>query len=89
VATRREGDLGPLLATLRGAVATSAPDCRPGPRAVQLWLVDVLGQAIRAAAPGTCGVPTPAVRAALDRLPVTSSDDYPVRLVVAAPTAAP
>jgi hypothetical protein len=88
-ATQREGDLRPLLAALVSGRSQSAAGCVPGPDALQLWLVDALGQAVRPVVPGTCGVPTRAVTAALAHLTATDSDTYPVRLIVPAPTTWP
>lgn len=87
-ATRREGDLKPLLRALGHTTAESAAAsdeaCEPHPDTVQLWLVDVLGQAIRVAAPTTrCGVPVPAVVRAVEALEATDTQTYPVQLVAA------
>lgn len=91
-ATQREGDLRALLVALdrptsaRTVTTGTAADCVPGPRAVQLWLVDVLGRAIRVATPDrACGVPVAAVTAALDALHVTDSSSFPVGLVASEP----
>jgi len=85
--TRREGDLQPLLralghATTSSSAAASDQSCEPHPGAVQLWLVDVLGNAIRVTTPTTeCGVPVPAVADALAALEATDAATYPVQLV--------
>ncbi|MDM7854294.1 hypothetical protein [Cellulomonas alba] len=87
-ATRREGDLKPLLRALGHTTAESATAsdeaCEPHPDAIQLWLVDVLGQAIRVATPTSrCGVPVPAVVRAVGALEATDTATYPVQLVAA------
>lgn len=85
-ATRREGDLKALLHALgpgSAAEATASDEsCEPHEDAMQLWLVDMLGQAIRVAAPTTeCGVPVPEVAAAVAALDATDVTTYPVQLV--------
>jgi hypothetical protein len=84
-ATRLEGDLAPLLTALRRTTTQAAADdeaCAPHAGSMQLWLVDVLGQAIRVATPtAACGVPTPAVAAAVAALDTTDVMTYPVQLV--------
>jgi hypothetical protein len=50
-----------------------------------LWLVDVLGRAIRPVWPtDRCGAPQTSVTEALDALQETDSEQYPVRLVAPA-----
>lgn len=89
-ASRREGDLDPLVAALRRPSAQRGGTC--GSAAVSapsLWLVDALGRAIRPVWPtDRCGAPQQAVSDALDALEETDSEQYPVRLVIPAePTA--
>ncbi|KQY24318.1 hypothetical protein ASD16_01855 [Cellulomonas sp. Root485] len=89
-ASRREGDLDPLVAALRrpsaqhGGTCSSAAVVPPS-----LWLVDALGRAIRPVWPtDRCGSPQETVTAALDALEETDHEQYPVRLVIPAePTA--
>lgn len=83
-ATRREGDLAPLVQALSGD-ATAAPeaDCAADIRRTELWLVDSMGDAVRAAVPGSaCGRLPSRVRAELDRLDAVDVEAYPVRLAV-------
>ncbi len=89
-ASRREGDLDPLVAALRrpsaqhGGTCSSAAVVPPS-----LWLVDALGRAIRPVWPtDRCGSPQETVTAALEALEETDHEQYPVRLVIPAePTA--
>lgn len=89
-ASRREGDLEPLVAALRRPSAQRGGTCS-GAAVVppSLWLVDALGRAIRPVWPtDRCGSPQEAVSVALDALEETDSEQYPVRLVIPAePTA--
>jgi hypothetical protein len=86
-ASRREGDLGPLVAALRRPSQQRGGDCAGAvvvPPA--LWLVDALGRAVRPVWPtDRCGAPQPAVQEALDALVETHREQYPVRLVEPAP----
>ncbi|MFB9956143.1 hypothetical protein [Cellulomonas denverensis] len=83
-ATRREGDLEPLVEALSGD-RTAAPGtgCAPEVQQTELWLVDSMGDAVRAAVPGSvCGRLPSRVRAELDRLDAVDVEAYPVRLAV-------
>ena len=88
-ASRREGDLDPLVAALRRPSAPRSGTCSGAAVvAPSLWLVDALGRAIRPVWPtDRCGAPQEAVSTALDALEETDSEQYPVRLV--APTRRP
>lgn len=89
-ASRREGDLEPLVAALRRPSAQRGGTCSSAVVAApSLWLVDALGRAIRPVWPtDRCGAPQEAVSDALDALEETDSEQYPVRLVIPAePTA--
>ncbi|KQS99560.1 hypothetical protein [Cellulomonas sp. Leaf395] len=89
-ASRREGDLDPLVAALRRPSAPRGGTCSTAAvEAPSLWLVDALGRAVRPVWPtDRCGSPQQAVSTALDALEETDSEQYPVRLVVPAePTA--
>ena len=89
-ASRREGDLDPLVAALRRPSAQRGGTCSSAAVvAPSLWLVDALGRAIRPMWPtDRCGSPQEAVATALDALEETDSEQYPVRLVIPAePTA--
>ncbi|KQR16941.1 hypothetical protein [Cellulomonas sp. Leaf334] len=89
-ASRREGDLDPLVAALRRPSAQRGGTCSSAVvSAPSLWLVDALGRAIRPVWPtDRCGSPQPAVSTALDALVETDREQYPVRLVIPAePTA--
>lgn len=82
-ATRREGDLDPLLAALS---ATGSPSptvsCAPGGQRSELWLVDTMGDAMRVTVPGAvCGRLPATVRQALDGLDAVDVEHYPVHLV--------
>ncbi len=86
-ASRREGDLEPLVAALRrpseprGGTCSSTTVVPPA-----LWLVDALGRAIRPVWPtDRCGEPQQAVADALRELEETDSEQYPVRLLEPAP----
>ncbi|WP_456826449.1 hypothetical protein [Cellulomonas sp. P5_E12] len=85
-ASRREGDLDALVVALRRPSAEQGGTCSTAsviPPA--LWLVDVLGRAIRPSWPtDRCGGPQEAVSTALDALEETDSEQYPVRLLEAA-----
>jgi hypothetical protein len=85
-ATRREGDLDPLVVALRRPSAERGGTCSTAsvvPPA--LWLVDALGRAIRPLWPtDRCGSPQAAVTEALDALDETDSEQYPVRLMAPA-----
>lgn len=82
-ASRREGNLDALVGALRRPSAARGGTCSTTsvvPPA--LWLVDVLGRAIRPAWPtDRCGAPQNSVTEALDVLQETDSEQYPVRLV--------
>lgn len=81
-ATRREGDLDPLLSALDGD-STPSPTltCAPGGQRSDLWLVDVMGDAVRVTVPGAvCGRLPATVRAALDGLDAVDTEHYPVLL---------
>ena len=83
-ASRREGDLDPLVAALRRPSAQHGGTCSSAAVAApSLWLVDALGRAIRPMWPtDRCGFPQEAVSVALDELEETDSEQYPVRLVI-------
>jgi hypothetical protein len=85
-ASRREGDLEPLVAALRRPSAQRGGTCSTAAVAApSLWLVDALGRAVRPVWPtDRCGSPQQAVSSALDALVETDSEQYPVRLVVPA-----
>jgi hypothetical protein len=86
-ASRREGDLRPLVAALRRPSEQRSGACASTvavPPA--LWLVDALGRAIRPVWPtDRCGAPQTAVGDALEALEETHSEQYPVRLIEPAP----
>ncbi|GEK22180.1 hypothetical protein CXY01_27000 [Cellulomonas xylanilytica] len=89
-ASRREGDLDPLVAALRRPSAQRGGTCSSASvTAPSLWLVDALGRAVRPVWPtDRCGSPQEAVSVALEALEETDSEQYPVRLVIPAePTA--
>ena len=83
-ASRREGDLDPLVAALRRPSAQRGGTCSSAAVvAPSLWLVDALGRAVRPVWPtDRCGSPQEAVALALDALEETDSEQYPVRLVI-------
>lgn len=88
-ATSREGsaaDTAALAAAIAADEHTGPPpapsSCGPDDRPAVLWLLDAVDRAVRPAlATDGCGAPDAAVRAALDRLPVTGVVDHPVQLV--------
>ena len=90
-ASRREGDLDPLVAALRRPSAPRGGTCSSAAVvAPSLWLVDALGRAIRPVWPtDRCGAPQKAVSTALDALEETDSEQYPVRLVIPAKPTGP
>lgn len=82
-----EGDLEPLLEALEEPSEPVAADqeCAPqdGP-AWELWLVDALGRAVRAARPvDACGAPLEQVTAAVEALDATGEEHFPVDLLAA------
>ena len=85
-ASRREGDLDALVVALRRPSAARGGTCTTASAiAPALWLVDVLGRAIRPFWPtDRCGAPQESVASALDALTETDSEQYPVRLLEAA-----
>ncbi|WP_454049660.1 hypothetical protein [Cellulomonas sp. Marseille-Q8402] len=93
-ATRLEGDVAPLVDALTTSVVpaaeTTAAACGTGVPRSDLWLVDALGAAVRAALPGGgCGVLPAEVAEGLDALDAVDVEHYPVELVDARSTAAP
>ncbi|MDC7120693.1 hypothetical protein OMK64_03990 [Cellulomonas fimi] len=87
--SRREGDLGPLLAALERPSQEPSGACETsGAVPTVLWLVDALGRAVRPVWPtDACGAPVADVLAALDALDETDTTDFPVERVT--PTGPP
>lgn len=88
-----EGDLEPLLDALAQPSQSARADqaCAvPALPASELWLVDALGRAVRAARPvDSCGLPLEQVSAAVEALEVTGEEHFPVALLAARVTATP
>lgn len=88
-----EGDLAPLLEALEQPsepVRSDQACADPASPAWELWLVDALGRAVRAARPvDSCGAPTEQLTAAVERLDTTGEEHFPVDLLAARVTATP
>jgi hypothetical protein len=82
--SRREGDLAPLLAALERPSQEPTGACEATAAVpTVLWLVDVLGRAVRPVWPtDRCGAPVADVHEALDALVETDTTDFPVERIV-------
>ncbi|MCC2318963.1 hypothetical protein [Cellulomonas chengniuliangii] len=82
---RLEGDLAGLVDALaRPSMSPNPSGCADSPGADpvgEVWLIDAMGRAIRAAVPlDGCGRGRPEVAAVIDRLDEVEATHYPVRL---------